>query len=130
MPCGAIDLSSICPAWVGLSPQSSEPLAITSVSDRPPVQHVRTPPLERRPNPILIGTKELARLLDVSITTIKRYDELGKIPEPIWIGSAKRWHLKEIRAWVKAKGPHRDVWNARFPNRVSLPTPEPTNPAE
>jgi predicted DNA-binding transcriptional regulator AlpA len=60
--------------------------------------------------PILIDAKELGRLLGRSRASVDRDDAAGRIPRPLRIGGSRRWRLAEIRVWVDAGMPTRDVW--------------------
>jgi predicted DNA-binding transcriptional regulator AlpA len=48
----------------------------------------------------LIDVKETAYLLCVSVKTVRRYSEAGLLPAPKKVGSALRWRLSDIRAWI------------------------------
>lgn len=63
------------------------------------------------PAPLLVSAKQLAKLLDVGLRTVRTWDAGGKLPEPVRIGGAVRWHLDEIRAWIDAGAPDRATWN-------------------
>jgi predicted DNA-binding transcriptional regulator AlpA len=52
---------------------------------------------------MLINTKELAALLHLSVTTIKKYRKTcpEKIPPFIKIGENYRWDKNEVETWLK-----------------------------
>ena len=52
--------------------------------------------------PLLVGPKELARLLGVSVATFHRMKAAGKIgPEPIRISAGRiGWRLQTIERWL------------------------------
>jgi predicted DNA-binding transcriptional regulator AlpA len=59
---------------------------------------------------LLIDAEGLAKMLDRSLTSIRRDDQSGRIPRPITLGGAKKWRVAEVRAWVQAGCPKRKVW--------------------
>lgn len=62
------------------------------------------------PSPLLLSTKSLARELDVSERTIRKLNSAGKIPKPLKLQGSVRWRYDELRAWIAAGAPARDVW--------------------
>lgn len=63
--------------------------------------------------PLAIGTKELARMLSVSVATLERWDSGGRLGPPgVKIGGRRLWPLAEVRAWVEAGLPDRETWLA------------------
>ena len=67
----------------------------------------------RRPLPLVVDARRLARLLCCGIRTVRTWDSAGKLPKPIRIGGRVVWRVAEIRAWLAAGAPNRDVWEAR-----------------
>ena len=69
-------------------------------------------PLEdhQHPAPLLVSTKELARLLKISQKSVRRRWLTGHIPPPVRIGNSVRWRLDIIEAWIAADCPHMDDW--------------------
>lgn len=63
--------------------------------------------------PLLIGIKEVARMLGRSEMSIRRDSEADRIPRHVWVGGSKRWQLKELRSWVRAGCPDLLTWEAR-----------------
>jgi excisionase family DNA binding protein len=63
--------------------------------------------------PLLVDARELAKLLGAGLRTVRTWDAAGRLPRPVRIGGAVRWHLEEIRAWVEAGAPDRATWEAR-----------------
>lgn len=61
---------------------------------------------------LVVDAIELARLLDMSVRTIRRLDCSGKLPRPVRIGGAVRWLVAEIEAWLAAGCPDRQRWEA------------------
>ena len=62
--------------------------------------------------PLLVDIKMVAKLLGRSEQSICRDDERGRIPRPVMLGGSKRWSLKDLRRWVAAGCPSREVWEA------------------
>lgn len=62
---------------------------------------------------LLVGAKELARLLAISEATLLRRDAEGDLgPEGIKWGGRRLWPVAEVREWVVAGMPSRDKWLA------------------
>lgn len=59
---------------------------------------------------LLVGTREAAKLLNVSGRTLWRMYNSGEMPKPIRIGRAIRWGYAELQAWVDSKCPAMDRW--------------------
>ena len=59
---------------------------------------------------LVIGTRGVARMLNVSERHIERLDASQLIPKPVWIGRSKRWRLCDIREWLKLDCPDRATW--------------------
>src|SRR5690554_1037083 len=55
--------------------------------------------------PLLIDTNGHAALLNVSRTTIERWDQSGHLPKPVKIGRRRLWRRAEISAWIEADTP-------------------------
>jgi excisionase family DNA binding protein len=63
--------------------------------------------------PLAVCTKELARLLAISVATLERWNNSGKLGPPgIKIGGRRLWPLAEVREWVNAGMPDRETWLA------------------
>jgi predicted DNA-binding transcriptional regulator AlpA len=77
-----------------------------------------TSPPAAAPEPLLIGLRELARLLGVSKATAERMKAAGRLPRPLELSSGcHRWRLSEVRQWVEAGAPPRREWEARTRGR-------------
>ena len=61
----------------------------------------------------LICAESLARMLDVSVRTLWRLRNSGKLPLPIKLGGSVRWRTSEILAWVAAGCPGLKEWERR-----------------
>jgi excisionase family DNA binding protein len=48
----------------------------------------------------LIGVREVAKLLKVSVRHVVRVSETGEIPPPIRIGRAVRWSRDALTKWI------------------------------
>ena len=67
----------------------------------------------RRFSPLVVDARRLAKLLCCGVRTIRTHDAAGSLPSPIRIGGRVVWRVCEIRAWLAAGAPKRDVWEAR-----------------
>ena len=68
--------------------------------------------LNQKNEPLLWSCEEFADVLGVSKRTIRRMDQIGKLPRRIVVGRLVRWRVDEIRSWIDAGCPHRDEWEA------------------
>jgi predicted DNA-binding transcriptional regulator AlpA len=65
------------------------------------------------PEPLAAGAKILAGMLGISVATFWRWDASGELGPPgIRKGGRRLWPLAEVRAWVSAGMPTRQVWLA------------------
>lgn len=62
---------------------------------------------------ITVRAKELAKMLNVSLVTIRRADAAGKLPAPCRIGGCVLWDVAEVKRWIEAGSPDRATWEAR-----------------
>lgn len=62
---------------------------------------------------LLLNSKQVAKLLDISERTLWGHSHSGRIPPPIKIGSAVRWSIIELREWVEAGCPTQEEWERR-----------------
>lgn len=62
---------------------------------------------------LLIDSREVARLLNVSSRHVYRLNDSGRMPPPIRIGNAVRWSLEMIQTWVMAGCPVDPAWRSR-----------------
>ncbi len=62
------------------------------------------------PVPLAVDAKGLTALLPVGLRTVRTWDAAGKLPRPVRIGGRVVWLVSEIRAWLDAGAPPRDVW--------------------
>jgi len=61
-------------------------------------------------NDLLLSAAKTAKLLDVARSTLYEWDQQGRIPSPIKIGSRVYWRGEEMREWVEAGCPVREKW--------------------
>ncbi len=60
-----------------------------------------------------LSAKGLARLLNCTERTVRRWDSAGEIPAPLRIGARHViWPVAEIEAWMRAGAPGRKSWDA------------------
>ena len=52
----------------------------------------------------------VARMLGVSKRSVNTYDAAGLIPRPFKLSGRTLWNVSELRRWVDAGSPARDVW--------------------
>ncbi len=53
----------------------------------------------------------LARLLCLSVRSVRTLDAMGRLPQPLALGlRAKRWSVREIQDWLDAGAPDRAMW--------------------
>jgi predicted DNA-binding transcriptional regulator AlpA len=79
--------------------------------EAPPVPADPIDQLAARPvvAPARVLTREqLAHELQVSVKTIDRLDQTGKLPRPIRVGQARRWRLGTIVQWLDMGAPDRE----------------------
>lgn len=58
---------------------------------------------------MLIDTRQVAKLLNVSSRTISSMHASGRMPAQIRIGRAVRWSYEEVKEWVAAGCPPRET---------------------
>jgi predicted DNA-binding transcriptional regulator AlpA len=63
--------------------------------------------------PLAVDAKGLAKMLELSVRTIRTMDAAGKLPRPIRLnGYSVRWPIGEIKDWLNAGAPDRRTWEA------------------
>ena len=60
--------------------------------------------------PALIGTGELSVLVGRSLPSIERDIRARRIPEPMRLGTSRKWRLAEIVAWIEVGMPDAVTW--------------------
>ncbi len=50
---------------------------------------------------LLLSADQLARILDVSVRTIWRLRDTGRLPPPLRIGGGVRWRRADIQNWIE-----------------------------
>ena len=70
------------------------------------------PLLARDPPALTLSPSELAGELRVSVKTITRMDQSGKLPAAFRVGHGKRWLRSTIIAWLADGCPCRREWEA------------------
>jgi predicted DNA-binding transcriptional regulator AlpA len=58
----------------------------------------------------LVDARGLSEILSRSLASLARDDAAGRLPRAVRIGRSKKWRVAEIRDWIKAGCPARDVW--------------------
>jgi excisionase family DNA binding protein len=64
------------------------------------------------PSKLLLSAPEVAELLGVSKRHVAALNSSGRLPRPIRLGRAVRWHADEMREWLAAGAPSRERWEA------------------
>lgn len=59
---------------------------------------------------LCIDARGVAVLLGISLRTVQRMNDAGKLPEPVAFGALKRWRIEELEAWLRAGCPPRKSW--------------------
>ena len=62
--------------------------------------------------PLAAGVSEVAELLGISASMVRKLDRTGRMPRPLRLGTRKVWDLDELRRWSRAGAPSRDRWEA------------------
>jgi predicted DNA-binding transcriptional regulator AlpA len=62
--------------------------------------------------PLLVTARVAAEMCGKSLRTWRTWDTAGRIPRPVRIGRSTLWRIDELRAWVAAACPRRDVWES------------------
>ena len=62
--------------------------------------------------PLVVDANGLAVLISAKLRTVRAYDASGKIPSPVRIGGKVLWRVEEIKRWLAAGAPSREVWAA------------------
>lgn len=62
--------------------------------------------------PLLLTAQQAAAICGKSQRVWRRWDCAGMIPRPVYIGRSTLWRLDELRAWIGARCPRRDEWEA------------------
>lgn len=76
--------------------------------------------------PLLVGVEWLAELLHMSARNVRRWRLEGKLPAPLPTGGRRLlWDRKELEAWVAARLPQRDQWEAMRTLGGGSATPRP-----
>ena len=57
---------------------------------------------------LLVSAESLAKLFDVSRSTVRQWARNGDMPMPHKIGGAARWDADKIRDWIRAGCPDRN----------------------
>lgn len=74
---------------------------------------VPPPTTDATVEPLAVSAQQLARMLDLSVRTIRSMDAAGKLPKPVRLnGHAVRWVVAELESWLAAQSPDRTVWEA------------------
>ena len=53
--------------------------------------------------PILLTAGEVAKMLSIGKSSVWRHVKNGDLPEPVRIGGATRWRLRDIKALIEGE---------------------------
>jgi len=59
---------------------------------------------------IALPAADVATILDVSERHVWSLHASGRLPRPVRLGRAVRWSADELRDWLAAGAPSREVW--------------------
>jgi excisionase family DNA binding protein len=51
----------------------------------------------------LIGSKQLAKYLGISVRTLDTLDKNGNLPAGFRIGHVRRWRAEDVKKWIGEK---------------------------
>ena len=78
---------------------------ITPPATMAPTSPDAKPPVAEKPE--LIDAKEVAKMLGLSPRTVWRFNDAGRLPKPVKLGTLVRWPREQIEAWLAAGCPSR-----------------------
>ena len=76
----------------------------------------RTQPIS--PSKMLLGVNDVARLVGVSVRTIRRMLSAGMLPEEIRLNRTIRWRFYDIANWIDLGCPDQLAFEAARRNRA------------
>lgn len=72
-------------------------------------------PLDRhfaRAEPLLVGSREGARLCGISDSLFKKLARKCEVPAPTRLDRRVLWNTRELKSWVDAGCPPREQWES------------------
>ena len=84
-------------------------LLFLSQIEQSPAAAVGESPCEKR---LLVRPSEVARLLSISRTTLRRWDASGSIPRPVKVGRSAFWSVRTLESWECLGCPSRRAFEA------------------
>ncbi len=64
------------------------------------------------PAPLLLDARAAAKLCGISRSHFLAMHSAGRVPLPIPLGRRTLWRAAELGAWIEARCPARDRWEA------------------
>ena len=64
--------------------------------------------------PLVLTAAQAAAWCGKSLRTWRRWNSAGLVPNAICVGRSMFWHKDELRAWINAGCPRRDVWDSHL----------------
>lgn len=61
-------------------------------------------------SPLLLTARQAAALCGKSLRTWRSWDSAGVIPRPVRIRRCTLWRADELREWIEAGCPNRQLW--------------------
>jgi predicted DNA-binding transcriptional regulator AlpA len=68
------------------------------------------PPAAAQAPPLAVSAAAAAALVGISRGHWLRLCSAGRVPEPVRLGRCVRWNVDELKRWIEAGCPGRDVW--------------------
>ena len=53
------------------------------------------------PAPLCVDAAGVGRLLGISVRSVRRLADAGKLPAPVAIGGSRRWLIADIEEWLR-----------------------------
>jgi predicted DNA-binding transcriptional regulator AlpA len=63
--------------------------------------------------PLLLDSFGASKLLGISRSHLMALRSSGRVPSPVKLGNRTLWSVSELRNWIAAGTPRREVWEQR-----------------
>ncbi len=83
------------------------PRLIAKLEEPVPEETSTTIPEEAK----LLTARQVGKVLQCGESTVRERDRKGLLPQPIRVGGSLQWRRDELKAWIEADCPPREVWN-------------------
>ena len=82
------------------------------------MRNTRTLENVTKPEPLLVDARGVGELLSLSRASVFSMHSAGKLPAPVRpTGNDPRWRVAELRDWIGAGCPSREMWETTRPAR-------------